>query len=199
MEILLVTEGTVDYTVEDKVFQVRKGEILIIPPDTIHSLAMGEHSSRYIFLFEADTVMGMRDVKAMDKYFRRPFHLRDGGDAFIRIREMLIKMNEAYQKQELLWNTVCCSYLLRIYSLLAQWYIPGISRAAGGEVHSMRSEVFSSPYYEAGRNTSFSNPLTRRSVRPTGRTSMYYSPGTEHSGINPAIWTCRPNGWASSS
>ena len=52
-------------------------------------------------------------------------------------------MNESYQKQELLWNTVCCSYLLRIYSLLAQWYIPGISRAAGGEIHSMRSEVFS--------------------------------------------------------
>ena len=143
VEILLVMEGTVDYTVEDKVFQVRKGEILIIPPDTIHSLAMGENSSRYIFLFEADTVMGMRDVKAMDKYFRRPFHLRDGGDAFIRIREMLIKMNESYQKQELLWNTVCCSYLLRIYSLLSQWYIPGISRVAGGEIHSMRSEVFS--------------------------------------------------------
>ena len=59
VEILLTLEGVVTYTVEDSVYQVRKGEILIVPPDTPHSLTMEEGSSRYLFLFESDAVMTM--------------------------------------------------------------------------------------------------------------------------------------------
>ena len=44
VEILLTLEGSVTYTVEDIVYQVRKGEVLIIPPDMQHSLSMGEES-----------------------------------------------------------------------------------------------------------------------------------------------------------
>ena len=65
VEILLTLEGMVTYTIEDKIYQVRKGEILIVPPDTLHSLSMGEGSSRYLFLFESDAIMAMRDLKAM--------------------------------------------------------------------------------------------------------------------------------------
>ena len=123
VEILLTVEGMVTYMVEDTVYQVRKGEILIVPPDTPHSLYMEEGSSRYLFLFEPDGIMTMRDIKSMAMYFNKPFHLRDGSDAHVRIRELLLRMRDAYEKREIMWNTACYSCILRIYATLGQQYL----------------------------------------------------------------------------
>ena len=141
VEILLTIEGTVIYNVEDTVYQVRKGEVLIIPPDTPHSLYMDEGSSRYLFLFEPDGIMNMRDIKSMAVYFNKPFHLRDGSDAHVRIRELLLRTRDAYEKRELMWNTACYSYILRIYATLGQQYLSGIRPRTDDGLRNMDSEV----------------------------------------------------------
>ena len=141
VEIVLVLEGTVTYTVEDSVYQVHKGEVLIVPPDMQHSLNMGDGSSRYLFLFEPDAIMTMRDIKSMAVYFHKPFHLRDGSEAHVRIRELLLRARDAYDKRELMWNTVCYSSLLRIYALLGQRYLSGIKPRTGDGLRNMDSEV----------------------------------------------------------
>ncbi|QUC66865.1 AraC-type DNA-binding protein [Aristaeella hokkaidonensis] len=141
VEILLTLEGMVTYTIEDKIYQVRKGEILIVPPDTLHSLTMGEGSSRYLFLFESDAIMTMRDIKSMAMYFHKPFHLRDGSDAHVRIRELLLRAREAYEKREMMWNTMCYSCILRVYATLGQRYLSGIKPRTGDNMRNMDSEV----------------------------------------------------------
>ena len=141
VEILLTLEGMVTYTIEDKIYQVRKGEILIVPPDTLHSLTMGEGSSRYLFLFESDAIMTMRDIKSMATYFHKPFHLRDGSDAHVRIRELLLRAREAYEKREMMWNTMCYSCILRVYATLGQRYLSGIKPRTGDNMRNMDSEV----------------------------------------------------------
>ena len=141
VEVLLTLEGSVTYTVEDKLYHVRKGEVLIVPPDTLHSLSMGEGSSRYLFLFEADPLMAMRDLKAMASYFHKPFHLRDGSDAHVRIRELLLRAREAYEKREMMWNTMCYSCILRVYATLGQRYLSGIKPRTGDNMRNMDSEV----------------------------------------------------------
>ena len=141
VEILLTLEGMVTYTIEDKIYQVRKGEILIVPPDTLHSLTMGEGSSRYLFLFESDAIMTMRDIKSMAMYFHKPFHLRDGSDAHVRIRELLLRAREAYEKRELMGNTMCYSCILRVYATLGQRYLSGIKPRTGDNMRNMDSEV----------------------------------------------------------
>ena len=141
VEILLTLEGTVTYTVEDSVYQVRKGEILIIPPDMPHSLSMDEGSSRYLFLFEPDGIMTMRDIKSMAMYFNKPFHLRDGSEAHVRIRELLLHTRDAYEKRDLMWNTLCYSCILRIYAILGQQYLSGILPRSDDSVRNMDSEV----------------------------------------------------------
>lgn len=141
VEILLTVEGMVTYMVEDTVYQVRKGEILIVPPDTPHSLYMEEGSSRYLFLFEPDGIMTMRDIKSMAMYFNKPFHLRDGSDAHVRIRELLLRMRDAYEKREIMWNTACYSCILRIYATLGQQYLSGIRPRTEDGVRNMDSEV----------------------------------------------------------
>ena len=131
----------VTYTIEDKVYQVRKGEILIIPQDTAHSLTMEEGSSRYLYLFEPDAIMTMRDIKSMAIYFNKPFHLRDGSDAHVRIRELLLRAKDLYEKRELMWNTACYSCILRVYATLGQRYLSGIRPRTADNMRNMDSEV----------------------------------------------------------
>lgn len=141
VEVLLTIEGAVTYTVADTVYQVRKGEVLIIPPDMPHSLSMEEGSSRYLFLFEPDAIMSMRDIKSIAMYFNKPFYLRDGSEAHVRIRELLLRARDTYEKREMMWNTVCYSCILRIYATLGQQYLSGIRPRTDDGMRNMDSEV----------------------------------------------------------
>ena len=141
VEVVLTLEGSVDYVVDGQEYTVRKGEILLIPPEVPHSLSMGENSSRYLFLFEPDAVMGMRDIRGLITSFNRPFYLHDGSEAHIRIREMMLKAADIYKKKELMWNTVCYSYIMRIYALLGQQYLTATSPRRGSPSHNVDSEV----------------------------------------------------------
>lgn len=172
VEILLTLEGTVTYTVEDKLYQVRKGEILIVPPDTLHSLSMGEGSSRYLFLFEPDAIMSMRDIKYMASYFDRPFHLRDGSDAHVRIRDLLLRANDAYEKREMLWNTQCYSCILRLYAILGQHYLGSVRPHAGDGTGNMDAKVVNSVMTYV--NNHYKEELTLEEVASFAGFSRYY-------------------------
>ena len=172
VEILLTLEGSVTYTVEDIVYQVRKGEVLIVPPDMQHSLSMGENSSRYLYLFEPEGILSMRDIKTLAPYFHRPFHLRDGSEAHVRIRELLLKLKDIYEKRELMWNTACYSYLLRIYAILGQRYLNGVrSRATdGGRI--VESEVITAAMTYI--NNHYNQDLSLEDVAGFAGFSRYY-------------------------
>jgi len=172
VEILLTLEGSVTYTVDDIVYQVRKGEVLIIPPDMLHSLSMGEESSRYLFLFEPEGILSMRDIKILTPYFHRPFHLRDGSEAHVRIRELLLKLKDVYEKRELMWNTVCYSYLLRIYAILGQRYLNGVRNRTvdGGRI--VESEVITASMTYI--NNHYKQDLSLEDVAEFAGFSRYY-------------------------
>ncbi len=141
VEICLTREGTVEYTVDGAEYEIQRGEILIIPPDLPHSLNMGENSSRYLYLFEPDAILGMRDIKAMMQQFNRPFYLHDGSDAHNRIREILLKIQNAYEQKDVMWNTICYGYVLRMYAVLGQQYLPRPRVRSGEASHNVDSEV----------------------------------------------------------
>ena len=172
VEIVLMMEGSVTYTVEDATYQVRKGEILIVPPDTRHSLTMGEGSSRYLFLFEPDAVMNMRDIKSLAVHFHKPFHLRDGSDAHVRIRELLLRARDTYEKRELMWNTICYSCLLRIYATLGQRYLNGIRARSSEGVRNVDSEVINAAMTYI--NNHYKDDLTLEDVSSFAGFSRYY-------------------------
>ena len=172
VEVLLTMEGVVTYTVQDIVYQVRKGEVLIVPPDTSHSLRMEEGSSRYLFLFEPDAILTMRDVKSMAMYFDKPFHLRDGSEAHVRIRELLLRMRDTYEKQELMWNTVCYSSILRIYATLGQRYLNGISLRTDDRLRNMDSEVITAVMTYI--NNHYREELSLEAVAEFAGFSRYY-------------------------
>lgn len=172
VEILLTLEGMVTYTVEETVYQVRKGEVLIVPPDTTHALAMGEGSSRYLFLFEPEAVMNMRDIKSLAAYFHKPFHLRDGSEAHVRIRELLLKARDTYDRRELMWNTTCYSCLLRIYATLGQRYLNGIRHRTAEGSRNVDSEVINAAMTYI--NNHYKDDLCLEDVAEFAGFSRYY-------------------------
>ena len=172
VEILLTMEGSVTYTVEDAVYQVRKGEVLILPPDMPHALTMGEGSSRYLFLFEPEGILSMRDIKTMSPHFHRPFYLHDGSEAHIRIREILLRIQDLYEKRELMWNTMCYSYLLRIYAILAQRYLNGVRSRPSETGRIVESEVITAAMTYI--NNHYSQDLSLEDVAGFAGFSRYY-------------------------
>ena len=172
VEILLTLEGSVTYTVDDIVYQVRKGEVLIIPPDMQHALSMGEESSRYLFLFEPEGILSMRDIKTLTPYFHRPFHLRDGAEAHVRIRELLLKLKDVYEKRELMWNTVCYSYLLRVYAILGQRYLNGVRNRIPDGGRIVESEVITASMTYI--NNHYKQDLSLEDVAEFAGFSRYY-------------------------
>ena len=172
VEICLTLEGVVDYTVQDTIYHVRKGEVLILPPDLPHSLNMGEDSSRYLFLFEPDMIFAMRDVKAVIRQFNRPFYLHDGSDAHIRIRETLLKAQAIYDRGDAMWNTACYGYLLRIYAVLGQHYLLNSRIRQRDTARSVDSEVITAAMGYI--NTHFRDELTLDDVAAFAGFSRFY-------------------------
>ena len=144
IEIVLTLEGTVEYSVGEDNYQVRKGEILIVPQEQVHALNMGEESSRLLFLMEPDLLQMLPDMKSLMPSLRRVFYLHDGSEAHNRIRELLLKAWDIYKRREPLWNTMCHSYMLRVGVTLAQNYLSVLHAQPKQEPQgSMAPEVIS--------------------------------------------------------
>ena len=174
VEIVLTTEGAVDYQTEDQFFHVEKGEVLILPPDQMHSLSMGEGSSRLLFLFETEPLMEMRDLKRLKDHFERAFYLHDGSEAHTRIREMLLHIWEVYQPQDMMWNAICFSDLIRIYAILGQRYLAGVYQQTQKDGSAMDREVISSAMNYI--DTHYQENLTLDDVASfTGFSRFYFS------------------------
>ena len=172
VEICLTLEGIVDYIVEDSIYHISKGEVLILPPDVSHSLIMGERSSRYLFLFEPETIYGMRDVKSMLQQFNRTFYLHDGSDAHIRIRETLLKAQAVYDRGDVMWNTACYGYILRIYAVLGQHYLLNPRLRQRDTTNTVDSEVITAAMGYI--NSHFREDLSLDDVAEFSGFSRYY-------------------------
>ena len=172
VEIILTTEGVVEYTVEDRKYEVRKNQILIIPPHIPHATEMKDGSSRKLFLFEPEALLAMRDINDMNSYFSRIFYLHDGSETHDRVRELLLHAAEVYQKQGIMWNTVCNSDMMQIFALLGQEYL-GSSRAAQAQrANSMETEIFTATI--AYINAHYRDHLTLDDVAEFAGFSRYY-------------------------
>ena len=144
VEIVMTLEGTVDYVVEQRNYTVRKNEILIVPPEKVHSLNMGENSSRLLYLFEPDSLMSLRDFQGIPGLMDRIFHVRDGSETHTRISEMLLKIQQLEKDKEICWNAEAYSYIVRIYAMLIQHYIPGAVNRRKEAPQGVDQEVISS-------------------------------------------------------
>jgi len=171
-EIVLPQKGWVDYYVEDSVYHVHKDEVLIIPPGITHGLKMEEGSSRLLFLFEPEVFQAMRDIKVLSSGLYRVYYLHGGTEAQSKIRSLLMKTADIYREQDLLWNSMCFSYMLRICAILAQTYLPNSSLLPRKKEKTVETEVISAAMNFI--NTHYAEDLTLDDVAEFAGFSRYY-------------------------
>lgn len=123
VEVVFTQRGNVVIEMTDQTFCVRAGQILLIPSDTPHSLAMEEDSSRLLFLFEPQVILTLRDLSGLGSLWRRPIYLSTESELRSQVASLLMKVTEVYNARQELWNSLCYSYLIQIYSLLGQSYM----------------------------------------------------------------------------
>ncbi|MBR3502661.1 MAG: helix-turn-helix transcriptional regulator [Clostridia bacterium] len=121
VEIIVPVRGEVLYTVADFSYRVQSDEVLIIPPNWVHSLTMQEGSARYLILFEPDNIFNMRDMNLIEGILNIPIYLTEQPEAQDSIRALLMRIVNCYDKKEFLWNSICYSYLLQMYARLGQF------------------------------------------------------------------------------
>lgn len=123
VEILLCTKGEIIYMTDGHVYHVSAGQILILPSECRHAMTIPENSFRYLFLFEPDALINMRDFPEIAGWFREPVYLCDEPDLQKDIAEILMETVGCYDRKEPLWNTECYSCLFRIFVLLGKYFM----------------------------------------------------------------------------
>ena len=123
VEIIMPSRGVTLYHVQDDVYRVQPGEILIVPSDCQHALTEPPETQRYLLLFEPTPFTGMRDMAELSPMMQRPIYLHDGSETHTQARELLNLTVECYFAREPMWNTQCYSYLMQLYALLGRRYL----------------------------------------------------------------------------
>ena len=123
VEIIMPSRGVTLYHVQDDVYRVQPGEILIVPSDCQHALTEPPETQRYLLLFEPNPFSGMRDMAELAPMMQRPIYLHDGSETHSQAKELLNRTVECYFAREPMWNTQCYSYLLQLYALLGRRYL----------------------------------------------------------------------------
>ena len=191
VEILMTVKGTVEYEVGGRKYVIHENEILIVPPDTEHGLSMGEGSSRYLFLFEPDTIFSMSDMKPLSGGFNKVFFLNDGSDTHIAIRDILQRAIDVYEEQDLMWNTVCYSCMMQMYALLGQKYLAGVVRPKHESENHVDSEIITSTLTYISNH--YRDELTLDHVAEFAGFSRYYFSRTfkKHTGFSFKDFLCQ--------
>lgn len=118
-ELFLFVSGHVDYIVDDELFRLRPGDLLIIPPDVPHNPIFRdfeERYERYVLwvsagcmerLIRQDPDLG-RFRQAHQRLFRSP------DAAFSSLRGSFLTLYRAWERQAPCWKSECLSVLLRV-------------------------------------------------------------------------------------
>lgn len=72
LEIIVPMENWYDATIDNQDFHVLPGEILIIPPGSLHSLRAPQSGARFIFLFDVDSIANLHGFAQIESLFTPP-------------------------------------------------------------------------------------------------------------------------------
>ena len=120
VEIIMPSQGVSVCRLNDREYQVRADEILIIPSNTQHSVIEGDDILRYLILFEPAPLFSLVDMQQAYLIAQRPIYLQTSSESCREVTKLLHELVDCYFQQKPMWNTRCYACLLQIYALLAE-------------------------------------------------------------------------------
>ncbi|MGN0994821.1 MAG: AraC family transcriptional regulator [Butyricicoccus sp.] len=128
-EIFFFVNGHIDFVVEDQLFEMRPGDLLVIPPSTLHNPIFHDFDVPYERFVLWVSAQYMERLYALDPElagFRRtggqPMYLmRGGADAsWTSLRGSFMTLYNSAEQRDLCWRSSCMAALLRVMSAFNQ-------------------------------------------------------------------------------
>lgn len=116
-EIIIPLEEDYTVIVQDIPFHLKPGDILLVPPGSLHSLEAPPSGSRFIFLLELTILCQLTDFFRTQSFLSRPVHITSDTCPEIYGQEIGLIMQLASHY----WNDSPARQL-RIYSCLMEFY-----------------------------------------------------------------------------
>ncbi len=141
VEIIMPSRGTSLYRFEDQEIRVEPDEILIIPSNMPHELAEEDGVLRYLILFEPTPLYNLQDMRQASRITHELIYLRDQSETHQKVSKLLLQLVDCYFHQRPMWNTLCYSYLLQVYALLAAKTVTAAVQPADEAHRSIDPEI----------------------------------------------------------
>ena len=141
VEIVLVEKGEAVYTLPDRTCIVSAGQVLILPPQCAHACSHKPGTQRYVFLFEPHIFGSLRDLSVYAQRLSQSSYLEDDTVYRREVRDLLLQAAETFQARKPMWNSLCYSLLIRLYSVLGREWA---QQSAGPEPVNIDSEIMNS-------------------------------------------------------
>lgn len=130
-EMIVALENCYTVTVQNQIFHLQPGDILVVPPGALHSIQgnpKGE-GSRFIFLFELTIFNSMYDFRFVRSAFSNAVLINQTTCPDIYEHEITVLM----QCAEVYWSDSPIR-ILQIYSLLLQFFICYTQNLLAGKI-----------------------------------------------------------------
>lgn len=145
IEIIMPGRGVAVYRLQDEVYRVQAGEILIIPSGCFHELTEPDGIQRYLLLFEPNPLMAMWDISGIAPLLQHPIYLHDHSVLQEKVAGLLKQVVDVYFRKDPLWNMQCYSYLVQMYVLLGRHYLQTAAAATHrAERRNIEPEILNS-------------------------------------------------------
>lgn len=173
IEVMLCTRGEIVYTVDERTYTVTEGEILLIPSDHPHSMTIRENSFRYLYLFEPDVLLNLRDIQPLKEWLNTPLHLKAEDAVLEAVKELLLKAAACYEEKVAMWNTRCYACFIEMYAILGAWYTEEKGTVLNkNQTHTVNPELMNSAMTYIEQN--FRKNITLEEVAAFAGFSKFY-------------------------
>ena len=106
LEIVICIREDYEIHVNTTQYNMKSGDILIIPPNTLHEYKNDHQGIRFIYLIRTKDLFDMKDYKRLEQYFFNGLLLnrRTFPRIYDKLYNLLMEMQETYFTHDLFWE-----------------------------------------------------------------------------------------------
>ena len=121
-EMILCVQNRYEVHINDHIYHLNEGDLLIIPPRIPHEYINDKSGIRFIYLMEMGSFFTSADYKSIESHFFNAFlcNRNTCPNTYDEIYSHLINMNDAYFGNETFWETKVYTNMYQIFTILGE-------------------------------------------------------------------------------
>lgn len=121
-EMCLCVKNNYEVHVTNDVYVLNEGDILIIPPHTLHEVVNSQYGIRFIYLLELNHFFKSQDFKTIEPLLINGFlcNSETCPDIYDNVYKLLMEMNTVYFTNSNFWETTVYTKMYQVFTELSK-------------------------------------------------------------------------------